>query len=98
MNDGPSEYGFSAKYTSDLGGFVMIEVDKNGGSEGEGDSADVTYAIAPAHGKHSNGRVEGAAAYIQYNGFYDSYNGTEWDSDATLVKPVDVMVVQYHAA
>ncbi|WP_407305795.1 hypothetical protein, partial [Acinetobacter sp.] len=73
----------------------MIEVDSEGGHEGGGEYASITYAIAPEGSLASEGRVEGALAYIHFTGFYSSHDGTEWDVQPQVVVPVDVMVVQY---
>lgn len=96
MSDGPGEYGFHADYYHSLGGFILIQVDSEGGYEGGGESATVTYAIAPENGVVRNGRVDGAAAYVEFSGHYSSYDGTEWDHDGYVVYPKDVTVVQYH--
>lgn len=34
--------------------------------------------------------------YFKKNGFYDSWNGTEWDGDFEEVKPVKVEYTEYH--
>ena len=93
----PTNYGYCKKYnTHDTGGFVLIQVDSNGGTEGGGEHADVTFAIAPVGGKAVKGRVDGAVAYVEWSGYYESNSGTEWDEAYYLVEPRDVMVVQYH--
>lgn len=82
----------------DFAGFAFVLVDENGGREGEGDHADKTFAVVPVGSDQTieNGRVAAAIGYINFEGFYSSDYGTEWDSDVYVVTPVDVMVVQYH--
>lgn len=35
--------------------------------------------------------------YFKMEGFYDSWNGTDWDGPFTEVKPVKVEYTEYHA-
>jgi hypothetical protein len=98
MCDGPGEYGYHLDYTKPLGGLIMIEVASDGGYEGGGEYTDKVYAVAPEGNIVKGGRVKDAAFYVRYSGSFSSYNGTEWDEDPQIVKPVDVTVVQYHPA
>lgn len=81
-----------------LAGLDMFLVSEEGGSEGGGEHAERTFAIAPDGSTVKAGRVEGALAYVEFYGYYSSYEGTDWDGGGSqVVEPVDVMVVQYHA-
>ena len=66
-------------------GYSISQTDQHGG-EGEGDVMYQVWTIIDEAGNKTNVKVEG---------YYDSWNGTEWDGYITLVKPVEVMVIQW---
>lgn len=68
-------------------GLTIILVNSVGGREGEGDYAERTFAVRDEQGD--------AVFYFEIQGGYDSYEGTEWDEDFYIVKPVQVLVTQY---
>lgn len=56
------------------------------GGEGEGDS--IGYVLET--------NIDGVIYYLLVNGYYDSWNGTDWDYAHTrLVKPVQKLVTVY---
>lgn len=64
----------------------VFEEDQAGG-EGCGD--EYTYVFKIIHPEHGTG-------YIRYSGYYDSWSGTNWDSnEPTMVEPREVVVTQY---
>ena len=70
-----------------INGFELKEVYSEGGYEGGGEHAEVVVGIF--HGNE-------ALAYIRFTGFYNSYEGTEWDtSSVERVYPREVVVTQY---
>jgi hypothetical protein len=81
----------------ELDGLQLIEVSSEGGCEGGGEHAEVTFAIAAKGRVAKDGRVEGALAYVETTGYYSSDYGTEWDNGFYVVEPRDVTVVQYFA-
>jgi hypothetical protein len=69
---------------------IYIElVDSEGGSEGEGEYVHRVWAV-----KNGNETL----SHIRVTGYYQSYNGTEYNDDWTLVVPREVLVTQYFAA
>lgn len=60
------------------------------GGEGMGDSAWVVYKLV------NNNDL--TASYIRYDGYYSSYDGTDWEEwdGFRVVEPVDVMITEYH--
>lgn len=66
---------------------IQLEiVDGEGGHEGGGDYVERIVEIKHA-GKH--------VAYVQFTGFYASYDGTTWDDEVTQVWPHQVTVTVY---
>lgn len=63
-------------------------VESEGGHEGEGEYVCRVYAVVNAKGE--------SVLYVRQTGFYESYNGTEWDDTLVQVYPREVMVTQYH--
>ena len=67
---------------------IHIEcVHAEGGGEGEGEHVERVFAIY-APGNETLG-------YMRVTGFYQSYNGTDYNDDWTLVEPREVVVTQY---
>jgi len=78
-----------------LGGLRPYLVHSEGGGEGEGESVDRVFAIAPPGLLVKEGKVDGALAYVRITGYYTSEEGTEWDSSWEPVEPRAVVVTQY---
>lgn len=76
-----------------LRGMKLFEVDNFGG-EGKGDYAYTVWAVVPADStpkRKADLSVAEAVVYLRMEGYYSSYNGTDWDYDSiTTVKPVIV--------
>lgn len=70
-------------------GIYIKIVDSEGGGEGEGDYVHRIWGVF----KGGN-----TLSHIRVTGYYQSYNGTEYNDDWTLVVPRDVLVTQYFAA
>lgn len=66
---------------------TVNEVHSVGGREGEGEHAERVYVV-----------TDGVEEYFFFEivGFYDSYEGTEWDH-FFIVEPYEVMVTKYRA-
>jgi hypothetical protein len=71
-------------------GFHLTLVDSEGGGEGEGEYVERTW-------KFTHPDEPDFEMYVELQGRYDSYEGTEWDDEIYMVKPVEVLVTQYHA-
>lgn len=56
-----------------------------GGGEGEGDYVERVLEF----------RIDQQVTFVRATGCYDSYNGTEWNADWTVVYPREVVVTQY---
>lgn len=69
-------------------GYSYVRVDGRGGYEGGGDRVERVYEI------FKDGQTTGI--FFQHDGFYSSYEGTEWDHNVSRVYPCQVMVTQYH--
>lgn len=63
---------------------IKLELEAHHGGEGEGDSFWSVYSFAQG----------GDKVYVQFDGWYASYNGSEFDSHF-FVEPKQVMVTQY---
>lgn len=73
--------------TAIVDGIHLELVHSEGGHEGDGEHVERVMAI------HQLGN--GILGYIRVTGFYQSYNGTEYNDDWTLVEPREVVVTQY---
>lgn len=74
-------------------GKVLFQADSEGGYEGAGEHAHVVWGIAPLL---PNGNVDlTKAVYIKRDGWYASYQGTEWDDDLTITVPNHRQVVDW---
>ena len=69
-------------------GLTVRIVDEQGGNEGGGEHVMRIYEVT------TNDSAE--IYYFKKTGFYESYNGTEWDSDVVEVFPKEIMVVKYY--
>ena len=58
-------------------------VDEEGDCEGGGD-----YSMVVRHFKNLD-------VYVRQTGFYSSYNGTDWNDDFTIVKPVEKTITVF---
>lgn len=56
-------------------------VEDHGGGEGDGETRFIVIKVGEQ--------------LFQYNGYYSSWDGTEWDDDLYEVEPYDVTVTQY---
>jgi hypothetical protein len=66
---------------------IHIElVSSEGGHEGGGEYVERVFAI---------NRGDETLSHMRVTGFYQSYNGTEYNDDWTLVAPREVVVTQY---
>jgi len=81
--------GLSDKKGVTIDNYTLYFVEDFGG-EGMGDSAWVIYKLV--------NNKDLTASYIQYDGYYSSYDGTDWESwnEFSVVEPVDVVITQYH--
>lgn len=69
----------------DLSKLYITCVDEHGG-EGQGSSYGYVFKIDhPEHG----------VGYIAYEGYYDSWNGTDWDEDPFMVEPKEQTITVY---
>ena len=95
--------------TMQVDGYSLREVYSKGGGEGGGESVIRVWAVVKGAtrkkpSKHDreyktmpslntdDGEV---VAHIRARGFYESYNGTEWDDDAEFVFPQEITVTKY---
>jgi hypothetical protein len=76
--------------TDRAGGIYLELVDSEGGGEGEGEYVHRIWAV----------RADGheTISYLRVTGYYQSYAGTEYNDDWTIVEPREVVVTQYFAA
>lgn len=58
-------------------------VDEEGDTEGGGE-----YSMVVRHFKNLD-------VYVKQTGFYSSYNGTDWNDDFTIVKPVEKTITVF---
>lgn len=79
----------------ELEGLTLILVSSEGGSEGDGEQIERTYAIAKVGSKEDGGLVADALSYVEVTGSFDSYNGSEWNDDFYQVIPREVKVIKY---
>lgn len=67
-------------------GISLTEVDSEGGYEGGGSHVESVQAL----------KVDGTVLlHFRITGFYESYNGTEWEDGFQIVYPRQVTVTQY---
>jgi len=62
-------------------GEKAIHVEREGGSEGDGDHMHVVFRIGDQ--------------FFMKEGYHNSWDSNEWDGDFNEVKPVEVTVTQY---
>lgn len=67
-------------------------VDSHGGYEGGGDYAQCTFELNRAD---DNGAAKQTISYFKVEGFYSSYNGTEWEDSFTIVYPSTYIATKY---
>jgi hypothetical protein len=75
------EYGPAPEFT-----FGKIEVVKQFGGEGQGDSQYIVVKVTAPDGEEQ---------FFRKDGYYSSYDGGEWDGDFREVKAVERTVVFY---
>lgn len=66
--------------------FTIIQEAQRGG-EGQGDEYYIVLSIQDNDTKDK--------IYVRFSGYYDSWNGTEWDEGFDLVSPVTVKVIEW---
>lgn len=89
-------------------GYSLREVYSKGGGEGGGESVIRIWAViqGATRKKRTKDDIEWGipaslnndgevVAHIRVRGFYESYNGTEWDDGAEFVFPQEVTVTKY---
>lgn len=69
-------------------GIHIEEYDSEGGGEGEGDHAEIVFAVL---------KDEEVITYFRITGFYSSYSGTEWNEEVEEVAPREVLVTKWFA-
>lgn len=73
----------------EFNGLTATCVYAEGGNEGGGEHVERVYAVLDG----SN-----VIAHFRFTGFYQSYNGTEWNDVFERVEPREVVVTQYFTA
>jgi len=58
-----------------------------GGYEGAGEKTWVVYSLKD--------NETNEVIYFKLNGWYDSWNGSEWDGEIEIVEPVEVTVIEW---
>jgi hypothetical protein len=58
-----------------------------GGYEGAGETTWVVYSLKDNETKE--------VIYFRLNGYYDSWNGTEWEYDFVIVNPKEVVKIEW---
>lgn len=69
-------------------GYVLNQVASTGGSEGDGEYMDVTFAV------ESEDNSKNVLGYVQIYGRYNSWDSSEWE-DYLVVKPKEVTSVEF---
>ena len=82
------ENSFGKRNTKPCNGYTITIEDSFGG-EGQGDEMWAVYAIKKENLKE---------IYVRVSGYYDSWNGTEWNGELEVVEPKNVTVVQWEYA
>ena len=72
----------------DLDGYTVDCVYSEGGTVGDGERCHVILSVIDVE-------AMSAVAYMRVDGYYDSYNGTEWYRGYTPVYPRAVTVIKY---
>lgn len=75
------------KYNNVKSDVIDFELVDSYGGEGEGETY---YKVFKITNKQTNEEV-----FIKFDGFYDSWNGTEWEYDPFFVKPVEKTIIDY---
>jgi hypothetical protein len=70
---------------SNLHGTRIEVVDEEGDNEGDGTYTQVVFKVTDGDD----------SALLGYTGYYDSWNGTQWDLTPNLVEAYEVVVVKY---
>ena len=76
---------FSYSDVKPFNGYIIQEVEHFGG-EGQGDEMWKVFSIANEAGDITHFRV---------SGYYDSWNGTEWDYEINLVESYEVTITRW---
>jgi len=66
-------------------GYTITKEAGYGGFEGAGDNVWFVFKVTK----------DSETQYFRKSGYYDSWNGTEWDYGIELVKPKEVMVIEW---
>jgi len=67
--------------------FKIKEKENFGGYEGAGETAWIVYEITD--------KKSGDTTFIRKNGYYSSWNGTEWRNGFDIVEPREVTIVEW---
>lgn len=81
FNDNEGYFAYEMNNTEEFGEAPIV--DETGDCEGGGD-----YSMIVRHFKNLD-------VYVKQTGFYSSYNGTDWNKDFTIVKPVEKMITVF---
>lgn len=81
------EENFSYGDTKQSNGYLVKQVDSFGG-EGQGDEMWAVYEI-------TNETTKTIACHVRVQGYYNSWNGTEWDGSLEIVEPYEVKVTRW---
>ena len=82
-----SEFSYRADSYDSLVKCRPLMVYSEGGTEGAGEHTEKIFAILSPVGE--------ALSYVKYEGFYSSYESTEWAESGRRVEPREVTVTQY---
>jgi len=69
-------------------GYIIREEESFGGYEGDGDSIWKVFKVTK----------DDEVQYFRTSGYYDSWNGTEWERSIELVDPHEVTVIKWAGA
>lgn len=81
FNNSEGYFAYEMDNTEEFGEAPIV--DEKGDCEGGGD-----YSMVVRHFKNLD-------VYIRQTGYYSSYNGTDWNNDFTIVKPVEKMITVF---
>lgn len=81
------EENFGYSNTKQANGYLVEQV-ANFGGEGQGEDIWAVYKI-------TNYITKAIACYVRVKGYYDSWNGADWDGDLEIVEPYEVKVTRW---
>lgn len=77
-DDGWKFWDYEAEADEPVPGLGVVTVVENVGGEDQGSHAHLVFRVLPE---------DGPVRYFRVNGYYSSYDGTEWDGDLYEVFP-----------